>query len=325
MGKPSESTASLLSRYANNPILTPGDWPYPVNAVFNPAAVRLESGETLLLCRVEDRAGLSHLCAARSANGETNWRIDPAPTLTADPARHPEEQWGIEDPRIVWLAELGRFAVIYTAYGKPGPAVSLALTRDFRSFERLGQILPPEDKDAALLPNKINGRWAMIHRPVTYGGERHIWMSFSPDLRHWGDRTLLMKARRGGWWDANKIGLCTPLVETPDGFLMIYHGVKQTVSGCIYRIGLALLDRNDPTRCVRRGVEWIFGPEADYERSGDVDDVAFPCGYTVGDDGDSFNLYYGAADTCIGLATGSIQQMLDWLKANGVEADHGTD
>ena len=325
MAEPSEPAAGLLTRHASNPILSPGDWPYPVHTVFNPAAVRLESGETLLLCRVEDRTGLSHLCAARSENGETNWRIDPQPTLSADFPRHPEEQWGIEDPRIVWLGELERYAVIYTAYGRPGPAVSLALTRDFRSFERLGQILPPEDKDAALLPKKIDGRWAVIHRPVTNGDERHIWMSFSPDLRHWGDRKLLMKARRGGWWDANKIGLCTPLVETADGLLMIYHGVKQTVSGCIYRVGLALLDRNDPTRCVRRGTQWIFGPKAGHERSGDVDDVVFPCGYTIGDDGDTINLYYGAADTCIALATGSIQQMLSWLKTNGVEANHGTD
>src|SRR5581483_9242280 len=119
-------------------ILSISDWPYAANSVFNPGAVKLQSGETLLLARVEDRRGISHLTAARSDNGVDNWRIDPRPTLAPDPENHPEEIWGIEDPRITWVDELGRYAVAYTSYSTEGPLVSLALTLDFKEFERIG-------------------------------------------------------------------------------------------------------------------------------------------------------------------------------------------
>ena len=305
----------LLSRYFANPILSRENWPYPINSVFNAGAVRLPDGDTLLLCRVEDRSGLSHLCAARSANGIDTWRIDPKPTLMANPAEYPEEIWGIEDPRITYVPELEQYAVAYTSFARGGPGVSLALTKDFRSFERFGVVMSPEDKDAALLPRRIGGRWALIHRPVTTLGA-HMWISYSPDLRHWGSHKIILEARRGGWWDANKIGLCSPPIETAKGWLMIYHGVRQTASGSIYRMGLALFDLEDPEVCLERGDSWVFGPEAPYERGGDVKDVVFPCGQTIAVDGDTINLYYGAGDSSVALATGSISCMLGWLDSH---------
>src|SRR5687768_11065876 len=172
----------LFSRHERNPILSAADWPYPAHTVFNAGATRLADGTTLLLCRVEDRRGHSHLCAARSANGIDRWTIDKAPTLTADPANHPDELWGIEGPRITFVPELKKYAVAYTAYSRGGPGVALALTEDFVSFERYGLVMQPDDKDAALLPRRINGRFALIHRPVTDTGA-HVWLSFSPDLR----------------------------------------------------------------------------------------------------------------------------------------------
>ena len=306
----------LLKRYSGNPLLSRKDWPYPINSVLNAGAVLLADGETLLLCRIEDRSGLSHLCAARSANGVDNWRIDPQPTLVANPQEFPEEIWGIEDPRITYVPELEQYAVAYTSFARGGPGVSLALTKDFRSFERFGVIMPPEDKDAALLPRRFGGRWAIIHRPMTALGA-HMWISYSPDLRHWGSHKIILEARRGGWWDANKIGLCSPPIETAKGWLVIYHGVRQTASGSIYRLGLALFDLEKPEVCLQRGNSWIFGPEAPYERVGDVNDVVFPCGQTIGADGDTINLYYGAADTSIALARGSIRCLLSWLDTNG--------
>ena len=201
------------------------------------------------------------------------------------PREHPEEIWGIEDPRITYVPELEQYAVAYTSFARGGPGVSLALTRDFRSFVRYGVIMPPEDKDAALLPRRIGGRWALIHRPMTALGA-HMWISYSPDLRHWGSHKIILEARRGGWWDANKIGLCSPPIETAKGWLMIYHGVRQTASGSIYRLGLALFDLEHPEICIQRGDSWMFGPEAAYECGGDVKDVVFPCGQTIGSDGD---------------------------------------
>ncbi len=316
MNYPNDHHEILFHRHPKNPILTAADWPYPANSVFNPGATLLPDGTTLLLCRVEDRRGHSHLTVARSPNGVDRWDIDSRPTLEPDPENYPEEAWGIEDPRITYVPELGRYVVAYTSYSHGGPGVSLALTEDFQHFERLGVVLPPVDKDAALLPRRIGGRWAMIHRTVGPLGA-HIWMSFSPDLRHWGGQRLILEARRGAWWDAEKIGLGPPPIETPRGWLVIYHGVRRTVSGGIYRLGLALFDLDRPERCLLRGDAWVFGPEAPYERFGDVNNIVFPCGYTIGADGQTLNLYYGSADTCVALATGHLPALLDWLDRHG--------
>jgi predicted GH43/DUF377 family glycosyl hydrolase len=210
--------------------------------------------------------------------------------------------------------------VTYTSFARGGPGVSLALTKDFRSFERIGVIMPPEDKDASLLPRRIGGRWALIHRPTTTLGA-HMWISYSPDLNHWGSHKIIMEARRGGWWDANKIGLCSPPIETAKGWLMIYHGVRQTASGSIYRLGLALFDLEKPDVCLQRGNSWMFAPETPYERNGDVNDVVFPCGQIVGADGDTVHIYYGAADSSVALATCSIRHMLSWLDANSGQVE----
>jgi predicted GH43/DUF377 family glycosyl hydrolase len=161
----SNTHAELFQRHKLNPILTAANWPYPVNSVFNPGATLLADGTTLLLCRVEDRRGQSHLCAARSANGVDGWRVDPQPTLMPDPEHFPEEIWGIEDPRVTYLPELSQYAVVFTAFTHDGPGVALATTEDFHKFKRYGIIMPPEDKDATLLPHRIDGRWALIHRP----------------------------------------------------------------------------------------------------------------------------------------------------------------
>lgn len=138
----------------------------------------------------------------------------------------------------------------------------------------------------------------------------------SADLRNWGHHRLALLARKGSWWDANKVGLSPPLIETARGWLMIYHGVRHTAAGCLYRLGLALFDLERPDLCIARGDSWIFGPETDFERFGDVGNVTFPCGYTLDEDGDTLRLYYGAADTCVALATGSVREMLRWLDGN---------
>jgi predicted GH43/DUF377 family glycosyl hydrolase len=148
-------------------------------------------------------------------------------------------------------------------------------------------------------------------------GTADMWISYSADLHHWGDHRLMLAARRGGWWDANKIGLSPPPIETERGWLVLYHGVRRTAAGHLYRLGLALFDLEDPSRCTRRGDEWVFGPIEDYEVHGDVDNVVFPCGLNLAPDGDTLFMYYGGADSCIGLATGSLRELLDWLDVHG--------
>lgn len=302
----------LFIRHRNNPILTAADWPYEVNSVFNPGATLMPDGSTLLLCRVEDRRGISHLSVARSVNGKDGWIIDQEPTMLPDVENFPEELWGIEDPRITFVPELKKFAVVYTAFSRDGPGVALALTEDFRRFERFGVIMPPDDKDAALLPERIAGYWAMIHRPIS-APRAHMWISYSPDLKNWGTHNIMLEARSGAWWDANKIGLSPPPIKTAKGWLVIYHGVKRSCAGCIYRLGLALFDLKKPDVCLKRGDEWVFAPMTRYEQHGDVGNVVFPCGLTIGPDADTVKLYYGAADSSIALATGSIRGMLEWL------------
>ncbi len=301
--------AELFTRHKGNPILTKSHWPYPANAVFNPGAIDCR-GETLLLVRVEDMRGFSHLTVARSKDGKTNWRIDPHPTLFSDPAFH-EERWGTEDPRIVWIEELNEYAVTYVSFSPGGPVVSLAMTSDFVSFRKLGALLPPEDKDASLFPRRINGCFALIHRPIIRG-EAHIWIAFSPDLKYWGDHQVLIPTGPG--WDSRRVGLGPPPIETKEGWLVMYHGVRMTTSGSLYRVGLALLDLDEPRRVIRRSDEWVIGPQMTYEYTGDVPGVVFPTGIIVDTETDELRVYYGAADSSVALIYANINKILDYLK-----------
>lgn len=301
----------LFRRYDHNPILSAKQWPHTVNAVFNPGVTEFD-GETLLLVRVEERTGLSHLAVARSRDGLTGWIVEAERAFMPDTHLH-TERFGIEDPRITRCDD--EYLITYTAYSTGGPLVALAATRDFRSFHRRSVLMPPEDKDAALFPRRFGDRWALLHRPVstTPTHQADIWLSWSPDLRHWGDHAVLLPSREGSWWDAHKVGLNTPPLLTPQGWLLLYHGVHLTAGGAIYRLGLALLDTERPDRVLARSTEWIFGPEAAYERTGDVAQVVFPCGWLLLDDNDTLRVYYGAADTTVCLATASLSQLLDWL------------
>jgi len=303
----------LFTRHPSNPLLTADDWPTPVNVVFNPAAAEVD-GETVLLARVEALTGISELTVARSSNGVDGWRIASEPLLA--PANGIEsERWGFEDARAVWIDELDRYAITCTAYGPAGPAVYLATTKDFLTVERRGIVINPEDKNAALLPERVDGKWILFHRPTTGFGIAHpgIALSRSPDLVSWSPPEMVLEPRDGAWWDSLRIGIGPPLLKTEHGWLLIYHGVKETVGGAIYRLGLALLDLEEPTRVLRRAPEWIFAPQAPYERQGDVGNAVFPCGVLHDTASGELRLYYGAADTSICLATARLDELLDAL------------
>jgi predicted GH43/DUF377 family glycosyl hydrolase len=306
------SPKELFIRNTNNPIIKPGDIPYGANAVFN-AGCTTFNNETLLLLRIEDKRGISHFTIARSTNGIDKWKIDAKPAMEPLPEAFPEERWGIEDPRITFLQDLNKWAVTYTAFSEDAPLVSIALTKDFITFERLGSVLPPENKDAALFPVKYNGNFAMIHRPAPRraGSKPNMWISYSPDLRFWGKHRPLLKAREGPLWDSYKIGLSAQPIFTEKGWLILYHGVKSTSNGNIYRLGLALLDKNNPEKIISRTSEWIFGPVKPYERVGDVGNVTFSCGWLQ--KGEEVRLYYGAADSTLCLATAKLADLFKCL------------
>jgi beta-1,2-mannobiose phosphorylase / 1,2-beta-oligomannan phosphorylase len=300
----------LFRRHPGNPILSAEDWPYPVNAVFNPAAAEMD-GATVLLARVEDLRGISHLTVARSSNGLDNWDVaDKA--LLAPTAGIESEMWGFEDARTVWVEELERFVITCTAYGPAGPAVYLATTRDFVSVERHGIVMTPEDKNAAILPERINGNWVLLHRPVSGLGAANpgIALSRSSDLATWSAPETVMETRGGAWWDSLRIGLGPPPLKTEHGWLLIYHGVKETVAGALYRVGAALLDLAEPSRVIGRSCNWILGPGEPYERIGDVPNAVFPCGLIHDTSTGQLRLYYGASDTTICLATAALDEVL---------------
>lgn len=303
----------LFRRAVGNPLLAPNRWPYRINAVMNAGATTV-GDETVLLCRVEDRRGISHLTVARSKDGVSNWVVDETPLLAPEPGV-PGESWGLEDARITRIDELDLWTITYTSFGPGGPAVSLATTRDFRTVERMGVIRPPEDKNAALLSRRVGGQFILFHRPMTVsGGRADIWLSRSPDLQQWGEPEPVMSARTGGAWDSARIGIGPPPLETPDGWLLVYHGVRQTVAGALYRAGLALLDLDDPSKVIARCEEWVMSPREQYELVGDVPGVVFPCGLVWDEPTDEIRLYYGAADTCIGLATSTLTEVLTHLR-----------
>jgi beta-1,2-mannobiose phosphorylase / 1,2-beta-oligomannan phosphorylase len=306
----------LFRRDPANPILTASDWPYQINTVFNPGATS-HDGETVLLCRVEDRRGLSHLTVARSPDGVHGWRVDPKPLLADDPADH-TSMWGVEDCRITYVAELSAYVISYTAYGPSGPCVALATTEDFQSVEKLGVVMPPEDKNASLLPRRVNGEFCLYHRPYSgHDGRADVWMSRSRDLRQWSSPEPVMTSRKGSWWDAARMGLGPAPIETEHGWLGVYHGVKEMAAGPLYRAGLVLFDLENPAKVIRRSPQWVLGPAMDYETHGDVPNVVFPTGMIHDKETGDLRLYYGAADSCIAMATASMSEVLDYLLQYG--------
>ncbi|UCD87358.1 MAG: glycoside hydrolase family 130 protein [Desulfobacterales bacterium] len=295
-----------LKRYSGNPILTSDDVPYACNTVFNAAACKFE-GHYVLILRIEDLEGHSHLTLAYSDDGyEFTVQNSPWAIPSSDPYYEVYERYGIEDPRVTWID--GSFYITYTAYGPYGPRVGISRTEDFVHFERICLATEVENKDAVLFPEKVGDYYAMLDRPSGMGTrEGSIWITYSPDLIHWGRARAILTPEPG--WGSSKLGASTPPVKTEQGWLVLYHGVRDTAGGRLYRCGALLLDLDDPEKVLGYTNHFLFGPEEHYERVGDVPNVVFPCGLIVEDDG-GVKMYYGAADTCIGMADAKLEDIV---------------
>jgi len=169
-------------------------------------------------------------------------------------------------------------------------------------------ISEPGNKDGVLFPRKINGLYARLDRPIGQG-VGSIWVSYSPDLVNWGDSEVVISPR-SGYWDEYRIGASVPPIETPEGWLEIYHGVKMTSAGPIYRIGAVLLDLANPAQAIKRGSAPVLSPREDYERIGDIPNVCFACGAVLDRDG-AMKIYYGAADTSICVALTTLDEIME--------------
>lgn len=291
-----KSLENTLVRHEKNPIISKKDVPFPCSFVFNAGAIKYKGKYTLLL-RVQDLHLTSHLALATSENG-VDFKVSPQYAFSPSHLE-PNSEFGVEDPRITRIGK--EFYIPYTAFSDQGPAVGLAKTTNFKRFKRLGIILPPDDKDAVLLPEKIKDKYFLYHRPST---TKSIYIAYSKDLVHWGDHKLVLKPKPGSW-DSEKVGAGAVPMKTDKGWLHIYHGV----SGRSYRLGVALFDLKDPSILIRRSENYILAPEMDYEISGGVSNVVFTCAAIPEDDGE-VKVYYGAADSHICLATGKLSDLI---------------
>jgi predicted GH43/DUF377 family glycosyl hydrolase len=305
---------ALFKRWHRNPILTPADIPFPVAGVLNPGAAE-HDGHVVLLLRVEDCAGYSSIYVARSKDGTSGWELVLDPILRYGIPRWRYEEWGCEDARVTYLAQEKRYYITYTAYSPHGSAVAIARSDDLTRAERIGLIFSPNNKDAVLFPERFGSQWAVLHRPDA-GGIEHIWSAYSPDLVHWGQPHCVLPEGGGPAWDAVKVGAGPPPLLTDEGWLLIYHGVKVYAGHPVYRVGLALLDRDRPHKMIARSRDWIFHAEAPYEISGLVPNVVFPTGGLIR--GDELWIYYGAADSNVCLAIAKIRDVLSVLNDRAV-------
>jgi len=338
-----------LKRYEGNPILSPNPangWESAVTA--NPGAwYDEETRQVKMLYRASaaDQEHKVYLGLAVSDDGYTFRRVSDRPALA------PSEGFDagcVEDPRIVKMGEwyfivyasrpfpAGQYwlktpNVAYTPpYATPDFPISLreslsssglALTRDFKSFIRAGRITDPtlDDRDAILFPEKVGGKYVLLHRPMSWVGPQYgtenpaMWITFSDDMMKWPESVLLAKAQYA--WEC-KIGGSTPPIKTDKGWLTIYHAVGPDRQ---YRLGAMLLDLENPARVSHRLPDWLMQPETDYELNGYYHGCIFPCGNCV-IDGTLF-VYYGGADKYVGLATCPLQDLLDELVSCPVERE----
>jgi predicted GH43/DUF377 family glycosyl hydrolase len=288
-----------LTRYPGNPILKPiADHPWESRTVFNCGVTQLNDKVILIYRAQGEDSDISHLGYAESGNGFRFVR-NRAPVFSPST---PEEVKGVEDPRITFLE--GRYQMLYTAWSEGAIQVARASTSDFHTWERHGIVFPgPDNKDAALFPRKIGGRYCAFHRIP-----RSIWIAWSDDLVTWGDYQKILDPRPNTI-EPLKLGAGGPPIETPYGWLVIYHGVDHDL---VYRLGVVLLDLEDPTKIVNWPSTPILEPEEPWELEGDVPNVVFTCG--TAEIGDQYFIYYGGADKVIAVATCNKAELLEFAR-----------
>ena len=297
----------LVNRYKNNPILTKEDIPYPVATVHNAAVIKYEE-KYVMIFRSHKMDGRSILGKAESNDGYHFLAEDkPFMVPAKDGVFQEYESFGLEDPRIVFLD--GEFLITYSAYSRHGVRIGLAKTKDFKTVERFSLITEADYRNVVIFPERFKGLYARLDRPHSEISPWSIWISYSPDLVYWGESKIIMKPLQYHW-DEMKIGPGAPPIKTTRGWLNIYHGVFPTMDGCVYRLGVALHDLEDPSVIIAVGDEWILEPEEVYEITGYVHNVVFTCGAIPEDDG-SVKIYWGGADKVMCVGTANLEALVD--------------
>ncbi|MEM7107255.1 MAG: glycoside hydrolase family 130 protein [Bacteroidota bacterium] len=275
---------------------------------FNPGAIKV-GDEYIMIVNATQLVRPYLFWIARSENG-IDFTPDPEPLLLEPMELWPEE-CDVYDTRITPLENT--YYVTHSSDSAIGVRVALTKTDDFKTFERVGIISELGNRNAALFPEKINGLYCRLDRPSGNpdGSNENngMWISFSPDLIHWGQARPVMDIRQG-FWDNIKIGAGAVPIKVKEGWLEIYHGVTASCNGYIYSLGACILDEKEPWKVLARTVKPILSPFEDYEVVGRVSNVVFTANAIVEDDG-LVRIYYGCADNFIGLATAPIQEVID--------------
>lgn len=296
-------------RFSANPII--GRHPIPcAYSIYNSAVVPFED-RFVGVFRTEYKTRIAYLHLGWSQDG-IHWDIshDRIQFDAVDPEIAPMQY--AYDPR---LTKIDDTYYIQWCNGYHGPTIGLARTKDFKHFEQLENAFLPYNRNGALFPRKIGGRYAMFSRPSDTGHTRFgdIFYSESPDLVFWGRHRHVMSPG-GGWWQDTKVGAGPSPIETSEGWLLFYHGVLNSCNGFVYSTGAALLDLEKPWKVLHRSSEHILTPEAEYETTGTVPNVVFPCAAVCDAPTGRIALYCGAADTYVSLAFTNAFELIEWLK-----------
>ena len=298
----------IVTRYENNPILTRDDVPYKVETVHNAGVTRF-GDRYIMIFRSHLDSGRSIIGLAESTDGfDFKVRSEPFMVPSTEGVFAEYEEYGVEDPRITFLE--GAYYITYSAYSRHGVRIALAKTTDFESVERVAFITQADYRNTVIFPEKINGRYVKLDRPHSDISPWSIWISFSEDLIHWGDSRVVMKPVTYHW-DEMKIGPGAPPIKTDKGWLNIYHGVFPTMDGCVYRLGVALHELNDPAKIIAVGDRWILQPQDPWEITGYVHNVVFSCAAVAEDDG-TVKIYWGGADKVMCAGTAVIDELVDF-------------
>ena len=315
--KPEGLKNAPVWRYTENPII--GRNPVEgVARIFN-SAVMPYGDEFIGVFRGEQTDGVSHIYLGHSKDA-IHWEFEPNKIQFVDEDGNPFQPIYAYDPRLVKVEDTYYIMWCQDFYGA---AIGLAKTTDFKTFTRLEM---PFNRNAVLFPRKINGNYVMLSRPSDSGHTPFgdIFLSESPDLKYWGKHRHVM-GRSSEWWESLKIGGGAAPIETSEGWLLFYHGVSGTCNGYVYSIGGAILDLNDPSKVLYRCDTFLLTPEEWYEERGFVPNVCFPCATLHDPDTGRIAIYYGAADSYVGLAFCQFEEIVDYIKKHSVTRWDDTD
>ena len=307
----SENNDSPLWRYSKNPITT-RPAAQGIDRIFNSAVVPYEDGY-IGVFRGEKVNGVPNLFLGRSKDG-FHWDFDKEPIKFKDDNGKDFNGYYDYDPRLVKVEDTYYIIWCTNFYGA---SIGLAKTKDFKTFVRLENPFIPFNRNAVLFPRKINGYYALLSRPSdsSHTAFGDIFLSYSKDLEFYGRHRHVMSPT-SEWWENLKIGAGPAPIETIDGWLLFYHGVSRTCNGFVYSLSAAILDRDEPSKVLYRCKNFLLTPIKDYETKGFVDNVTFPVATLQDQDTNRIAIYYGCADTYVGLAFGYVDEILDYIKKN---------